>query len=980
MKRILCFLITLCTCCSLMHADYTDIPYTISGNGQFTVDGYTFSTKTGYYQEWDHYVVFWSTGYGQRSGTVTTIGSGDYLLNLAGMKEYAEMCYEKYTSLGFLDPTSADGGGHKIIILAYYSTDWYATGSGLKSGNDIYGVLNISHASANPSVNYYTYCHEIAHAYQYLGYAKNGGNAGFNYESGMYGWVSYYECCGNWQAAQEYPALYFPQCYQIFNKTTNLTFPHAWHSYQCYPLNDYLTEKCGQTAVGDIWTINTGVAYAEPLEKYMAKYGKSAADMYRDVFMAAMRMVTWDLTRWQTYLTAEGKTQDAYMNHKAGTKASKNSATTTPATYNDNCYATASTYQYVTTNSNQAIHQVAYSSAPQSSGFNVIPLNVPSGSNRTVTTKFTALQSGASLASGDNKEYWDGDNWATSSKITKYNTGVTAQSNSTYNEYKTWRGFRLGYVTYKKSTGKRYYNYLDKVYCTGTEESSVNISFDVPEDVDSLYLVVSPALSQYLRNESSGNYDADTDAKILAFQQSFDQWPYRVQFYNTNIYGLTNPSTSFSGSAEVGNTYTSAELTDLEQSGTVEPENPDQPDEPDEPDEPEAQTGNSVHLQKLVSFAPSSDYSGTTLTLSESDLNAIGACFGVSGSEVKNTSNWEEWNASGPSEGKMTLWIVDPTDKITLENSKSTANGYGHWMTKEGKVCTWGNGSYVYSEYDVSSATFALGQYPGNLQEGDTPSFTQAIVYNANGTQKIAYVHVYETITSESSASTGNITLSPTQTTLYSTGVQYDNIYVGRTFKAGYSTICVPFDIEEVVFEYVFGANAYVASFAGAEENDGVWTLTFSNGKTVRHNKPYLIYIDKDEKPDGVANPAFIEKELYYPLPAVVTTESGWSFTGNYTPGKSMNGLYGVANNSSIMKGGATSTINAYTAYLTGPVGASAKIMVDGETTAVIEISADADAAVQEIFTLEGNKTDRFGKGICIVKMRDGSVRKVINK
>ena len=891
MKRLLTSLLCLLTIVSI-RADYTDVPYSIDSNGQFTVSGYTFSTKTGYYQEWDHYVIFWSTAYGQQSGTPTTLGSGNYLLDLESMKVYAELCHANYTKLGFLDPTSADGGGHKIIILAYYSTDWFATGSGEISGNQIYGVLNIAHSSANSVKSnanptpMYTYCHEIAHAYQFLGYAKNKGNAGFNYSSGMYGWVSYYECCANWQASQEYLESYFPQCNVIYNKTNNLAFTHAWHSYQCYPLNDYLVEKCNEQVIGDIWTTNTNVAYAEPLEKYMTIYNKSAEEVYRDVFLAAMRMTTWDLDRWQDYLSAEGKAQDYYMNHVPGTKACASS----------NTYQTQSTYQYVTTDATNAIHQVAYSSAPQSSGYNCIKLNVPSSSNRTVTTTFTALPTGSSLASGDNKEYWCGDKWLTASSVSSYNTGATAQSNSNYNTYKNWRGFRLGYVAYQKSTGKRYYNYTDEVYCTGTDESSVSVSFTVPDDVDSLYLVVSPALSNYLRNESSGQYDVnyDSESDILNFQKTFDQWPYRVQFYNTNIYGLSTPSTSFSGTASSGTTYTTEQLPDLgtgvgeeEESTTsdvsvtleknVTIDNSDEtttsatvtlgnsdlntiasafnlntltlamaamnmtdysetqaantimflPATTDEKlssgssnctddtysyghwfdtkgnyteaDSDAAQlyaqfapmkytfnigmkdakngtytisqalryydgtsyyiayvkfnvtitgtihhTATSVSLEKKIQYDPttsdSDDYSGGTLTLSDEDLTTIAGCFGISASEITDETNWETWTSNGPSEGKITFYGVN-ADGTTLKDTCSTANGYGHWFNMDDEVAAYGDNSSVYSEYDVASATFSLGQMPGALSDGDTHNITQAIVFTESGNQYIAYIH-----------------------------------------------------------------------------------------------------------------------------------------------------------------------------------------------------------------------------------------------
>lgn len=868
-------------------ADYTDVPYYLDGNGEFTGENnFKFSTKTGYYQEWDHYVIFWSTGYGKQSGTPQAIGNGEYLLNLSEMRTYAEKCYTEYVKLGFLDPLSSDGGNHKIIILAYYSTDWFATGSGYGD----YGTLNISHASANPSADYYTYCHEIAHAYQYLGNMKNGGNAGFQYGD-YYGYVSYYECSGNWQAAQVYKDKYFPQLSPVYIKTTNLAFGHQWHCYQAYPMNDYFCEKRNIASIGDIWTVNTNTKYADPLEKYMYLYNLNAEELYREVFFFAMRATTWDLNRWSEYLSAEGVQASNYIDHTPGTKAGR-SATSTPNTYNDNCWQHVSTYQYVTTDASNAIHQVAYSSVPQSTGYNVIKLNVPNGSNRTVTTTFTALPTGSNLANGDKKEYWCGSMWATNSSISKYNTSKTSECNSDYNTYKNWRGFRLGYVTYNRSTGERNYNYTDKVYCTGTEESSVNIQFDVPNNVDELYLIVSPALSNYLRMGSQDPYNIDSDNAYLNAQKERDQWPYRVQFYNTNIYGLTNPTNSFNGTAESGKTYNTSNLPDMNDNvsvpdvksveikkdviidntdGTLETQitlgledlqtilntfnislldysqstefidydgttqvnkiafkaesteetslmgsnctnstysfghwfDTDGKFVEDSETAPRlfsqlnpkqftfnigmknVKNGQYTIRQSLIyndgekdnfayitfqikvkgtvkhlgqepkeqystNFNPDeTEYTGSQVSLSNETMKKISQWFGLTIDEIKSAENWEEWSENGPSEGKLTLFGVNADE--TLYDGGSTANGYGFWFDGSDNVCSYGNGSTLFAEYNVSDASFDIGQMPNVLKNGDIHSVTVAIVFTESGTQYRAFLTFNVTITNKSS-------------------------------------------------------------------------------------------------------------------------------------------------------------------------------------------------------------------------------------
>ncbi len=734
-------------------ADYTDVPYQLNSDGTFIgQDNFVFSTKTGYYQEWDHYVIFWSTNYGQQSGTPSSIGSGDYYLNLADMKTYAEKCYEAYTKLGFLDPTSNDGKNHKIIILAYYSTGWYATGSGYGD----YGTLNISHSSANPSAEnpYYTFCHEIAHAYQYLGNMKNGGNAGFQYGN-YYGYVSYYENCGNWQAAQVYQNCYFPQMSPVFVKTTNLAFLNQWHCYQSYLMNDYFTEKRNITAIGDIWTINTNTKYADAPEKYMRKYGISADELYKEFFFAAMRMVTWDLKRWDAYLSAGNQNRTTYMDHTPGTKAGYNS-TSTPNTYNDNCWRHQSTYQYVTVDANNAIHQVAYSSAPQSTGFNIIKLNVPTGTDRTITTTFTALPSGSALATGDNKEYWCGSMWATNSSISNYNTSQTSECNSNYNTYKSWRGFRLGYVTYNKNTGERKYNFVDKVFCTGTDESSVSLQFTVPENIDELCLVVSPALSQYLRMGSQDPYNISSDDAYLSAQKERDQWPYKVQFYNTNIYGLNNPTTTFNGDAEVGKTYSTDGLPDM---GTGIAED----------DGSQEKTELTYTLTKDVTIDNTEGATEATVTISTNELMTAATQLQVNAlNYIQAASDLVDY---AETQEANTLMFMPATIEGEIINAKSNCISddykFGHWFKKDGTfteansseavICSQLNPTKV--TFKVSMPTPKNGDYKTAqaLRYYDGESYATLFV-NLNITVKgtikhsASVVEIFDTISFETSA------------------------------------------------------------------------------------------------------------------------------------------------------------------------------------------------------------------------------------
>ncbi len=943
MKHLFTTLSILLCCVFGAFADYTDVPYSLNSDGTFTGESnYVFSTKTGYYQEWDHYVIFWSTGYGKQSGNPTSIGSGDYYLDLAAMKTYAEKCYDAYTQLGFLDPTSSAGGGHKIIILAYYSTDWFATGSGYGQ----YGTLNICHASANPSADnsYYTYCHEIAHAYQYLGNMKNGGNAGFQYGN-YYGYVSYYENCGNWQAAQVYKNCYFPQMSPVFIKTTNLAFLNQWHCYQSYLMNDYFTEKRNITAIGDIWTINTNTKYADAPEKYMTKYKVSAEDLYKEFFFAAMRMVTWDLKRWDAYLSAEGKSRDTYMDHTPGTKAGYN-ATTTPNTYNDNCWRHQSTYQYVTTDANKAIHQVAYSSAPQSTGFNIIKLNVPTGSNRTITTTFTALPTGSALANGDNKEYWCGSMWATNSSLSNYNTGQTSECNSNYNTYKNWRGFRLGYVTYNKSTGERKYNFVDKVFCTGTDESSVSLQFTVPENIDELCLVVSPALSQYLRMGSQDPYNISSDAGYLAAQKERDQWPYRVQFYNTNIYGLSNPSTSFSGNAEVGKTYSTDGLPDM---GTGVAE-----------DEGSAISETSYTMTKNVTIDFTDGTSETTATITVAELAAAANQLQVNAANFAQAAySLTDYTENQPANSLMFMPATPDGKTVTsASNCTSSDYQYGHWFATDGTLAQAGSSNAAISSnlnpkelsFKIAMPTPKQGNYTVaqalRYYDGEKTYATLIVKFNINVKKTVEHTAQSVEINKSTSFNLSETDYSGSFVKLSDEDLEK----IAGCFGMSASDIKDPSNWEswsqngpsegKITLYGVQADGKTLKDTASTAEGYGFW---FNNQNNVcawgtEHNSTVFAEYAVDTTTFNIGQyPAALTNDSKPNITvAIVNTESG----------------------------------NKYIAYIHIAI-------TPNSSTGINEAEGDA-VQISGIYTIDGRKVEALQRGINILKMSDGTVQKFL--
>lgn len=210
------------------------------------------------------------------------------------------------------------------------------------------------------------------------------------------------------------------------------------------------------------------------------------------------------------------------------------------------------------------------------------------------------------------------------------------------------------------------------------------------------------------------------------------------------------------------------------------------------------------------------------------------------------------------------------------------------------------------------------------------------------------------------------LTLSPTAVTDYEQAV-YDSVIVAREFNAGYSTLCVPFNT--TVSEFTNGdTEAYVAYLSDVKEDNGVTTLVFSNTTEIKANTPYILYLSK-----VLSTPTFIEKPVFLLSDTRVFHSNSWSMYGNYTPGFSMYGKYGVARNAAIMKGGAASKLNAYSAYLVGPANAAnAKIMFgeyveEEDITSISDISSETAtqrngkyAGNQQIIILHNGKKYRI--------------------
>jgi plastocyanin len=277
-------------------------------------------------------------------------------------------------------------------------------------------------------------------------------------------------------------------------------------------------------------------------------------------------------------------------------------------------------------------YQVSYDRCPGTTGYNVIRLNVPAAGTE-VSTAFTGL--------------------------------VNAVGYNQVNDPGR-AGWRYGYVALLEN-GTRVYGDMH----SGTTGTA---NFIVPANCSKLWLVVTGAPNTYAAHPWDENEAND------------DQWPYKVKFTNTALYG------------------------DIKFDGTEVP--------------------SDLTLTYNVKFPfSSSAYPGTNVVVSSDDMVKMAKAFVLQPSEISS--------AIGTT---VKFYAVESNGTL---NATTTATGLGHWFDSSGNVIAWGTTAMVFSEFANSNWTFALGQYPSHCTPGTTYTVKQALVYEYEPGKKVQTTFVF---------------------------------------------------------------------------------------------------------------------------------------------------------------------------------------------------------------------------------------------
>ena len=185
----------------------------------------------------------------------------------------------------------------------------------------------------------------------------------------------------------------------------------------------------------------------------------------------------------------------------------------------------------------------------------------------------------------------------------------------------------------------------------------------------------------------------------------------------------------------------------------------------------------------------------------------------------------------------------------------------------------------------------------------------------------------------------------------------YD-VTLTRSFAKGWSTLCLPFDVNPAEFG-VEGVK--VQEFSAATGN----SLDFKAVETITANVPYLIYF-----PEAVNAGVTLLTKTITSLDAQAVQKGEYTFKGSYEGSINMSGKYGVADVNGvqkIMRGGNSSTLKCTRAYFeyngTDNVQGMRLNLEGGNVTGIDDITTGDTDAETPLYDLSGRRVQNTTKG-----------------
>ena len=214
------------------------------------------------------------------------------------------------------------------------------------------------------------------------------------------------------------------------------------------------------------------------------------------------------------------------------------------------------------------------------------------------------------------------------------------------------------------------------------------------------------------------------------------------------------------------------------------------------------------------------------------------------------------------------------------------------------------------------------------------------------------------------------LTMNETDNALTAQTDYYTSVTVNRTIKADakWNTLVLPFNMEIPV-----GWEVKELTNDTEVDANGNIHLRFATANSIEAGKPYMIRVDEAVNKIEVEN---VDVDTKTPT----QIGNGINFVGVYTAGNIPTGAFFISNNKFYHATGGQNIIKGMRAYLQLPEGSQAKSItydISDVPTAIDNINTSAAIAIYDI---QGNRLNSMTKGVNIVKMANGMVKKVIVK
>ena len=319
---------------------------------------------------------------------------------------------------------------------------------------------------------------------------------------------------------------------------------------------------------------------------------------------------------------------------------------------------------------------------------------------------------------------------------------------------------------------------------------------------------------------------------------------------------------------------------------------------------------------------------------------------GADGSHLFNT--WDGDNAVKP----LTQNVTDiPNGKYMVSALVAMEEGNNIALTVNGQTATTaavgpGTMALVSGEYNVTDhkAEISLGSDNGKWFKAD--DFHMTFIGN-------------------------ELTMNETDNALTAQTDYYTSVTVNRTIKADakWNTLVLPFNME-------IPAGWEVKELTDHTEVDanGNIHLRFATANSIEAGKPYMIRVNEAVNKIEVEN---VDVDTKTPT----QIGNGINFVGVYTAGNIPTGAFFISNNKFYHATGGQNIIKGMRAYLQLPEGSQAKAItydISDVPTAIDNINTSSAATA--IYDIQGNRLNSMTKGVNIVKMANGMVKKVIVK